>query len=125
MNFFILIIAPKELLEFVSCSCRKNAKCNGASCECFKNGLHSTGLCKCNRCEKIDQLWKKSLNSCKEAFWQQYKAKNFAETFSELLNMEPPQMLRKFLQKEIKNESEEETKIRKELAMEKVKNPMY
>ena len=70
---------------------------------------------------KINQLWKNSLNSRKQAFWQQYKAKNVAEKFSELLNMEPPQMLRKFLPKEIKNESEEETRIRKELAMEKVK----
>ena len=70
---------------------------------------------------KIDQLWKNSLNSRKQAFWQQYKAKNVAEKFSELLIMEPPQMLRKFLPKEIKNESEEETKIRKELAIEKVK----
>ena len=50
---------------------------------------------------KINQLWKNSLNSRKQAFWQQYKAKNVAEKFSELLNMEPPQILRKFLQKRI------------------------
>ena len=64
----------------------------------------------------IETLWKNTINTRKQAFWQHHKAKRIYETFSNLLVMDPP---RKFLPSFIQNENEEELKTRHQLAIEK------
>ena len=71
--------------------------------------------------QHISTLWKNTLNSRKQAFFQYYKAKNIAEIFTELLKENPPKMQRKFLPKIIPNENKEETAIRQQLSLEKFK----
>ena len=71
--------------------------------------------------QHISTLWKNTLNSRKQAFFQYYKAKNIAEIFTELLKENPPKMPRKFLPKIIPNENKEETAIRQQLSLEKFK----
>ena len=58
----------------------------------------------------------------KEArLFQNYKAKNIAEIFTELLKENPPKMPRKYLPKVIPNENKEETAIRQQLSLQKFK----
>ena len=66
--------------------------------------------------------WTNTLNTRKQAFWNYHRAKRTAETFENLLSMEPPQMPRKFLPRVIPNEPEDELQIRRDLAVEKFKN---
>ena len=41
-------VAPKELLDVVSCSCTTEGKaCSGTRCSCNKAGLSCTDYCKC------------------------------------------------------------------------------
>ena len=61
--------------------------------------------------QHISALWKNTLNSKKQTFFQYYKDKNFAEIFTELLKENPPEMPRKFLPKVIPNEKKDETAI--------------
>ena len=70
----------------------------------------------------IETLWRNTINTRKQAFWQHHKAKRTYETFSNLLVMDPPRMPRKFLPKFIENENEEELEIRRQLAIEKFKS---
>ena len=70
----------------------------------------------------IETLWRNTINTRKQAFWQHYKAKRTYETFSNLLVMDPPQMPRKYIPRIIKNENEEELKIRRQYAIEKFKS---
>ena len=69
--------------------------------------------------QHISTLWKNTLNSRKQDFFQYYKAKNIAEIFTELLTENPPNMPRNFLPKIIPNENKEETAIRQQLSLEK------
>ena len=39
--------APKQILEFLSCSCKKS--CLNEDCCCFKSGLKCTDICSVNR----------------------------------------------------------------------------
>ena len=71
--------------------------------------------------QHISTLWKNTLNSRKQAFFQYYKAKNVAEIFTELLKENPPKMPWKFLPKAMPNENKEETPIRQQLSLEKFK----
>ena len=71
--------------------------------------------------QHISTLWKNTLNSRKQAFFQYYKAKNIAEIFTELLKENPPKMPRKFLPKTIPNKNKEETAIRQQISLEKFK----
>ena len=71
--------------------------------------------------QHISTLWKNTLNSRKQAFFQYYKAKNIAEIFTELLKENPPKMPRKFLPEIIPNGNKEETTIRQQLSLEKFK----
>ena len=71
--------------------------------------------------QHISTLWKNTLNSRKQTFFQYYKAKNIAEIFTELLIENPLKMPRKFLPKVIPNENKEETVIRQQLSFEKFK----
>ena len=70
----------------------------------------------------IKTLWRNTINTRKQAFWQHHKAKRTYETFSNLLVMDPPRMPRKFLPRFIKNENEEEPETRHQLATEKFKS---
>ena len=72
--------------------------------------------------QTISDLWQNTLNTILQAFWQYYKARRTLEIFENLLTKDPPQMPKKFLPKEIENESEEETELRKQLAVEKFKS---
>ena len=71
--------------------------------------------------QHISTLWKNTLNSRKQAFFQYYKAKNIAEIFTELLKENPPKMPRKFLPKIIPNKNKEQTAIRQQISLEKFK----
>ena len=83
--------------------------------------------------QHISTLWKNTLNSRKQAFFQYYKAKNIAEIFTELLKENPPKMPRKFLPKLIPNENKEETAIRQqslekfkaEIKLQKIRSQKY
>ena len=71
--------------------------------------------------QHISTLWKNTLNSRKQAFFQYYKAKNIAEIFTELLKEKNTKMPRKSLPKILPNENKEETAIRQQLSLEKLK----
>ena len=71
--------------------------------------------------QHISTLWKNTLNSRKQVYFQYYKAKSITEIFTELLKENPPKMPRKFLPKTIPNENKEETAIRQQLILEKFK----
>ena len=43
--------APEEMLEFISCKCRK--ACQLPECECLKNGLPCTEECKLQSCSNM------------------------------------------------------------------------
>ena len=70
----------------------------------------------------LKTFWSNNLNSRKQAYWQHHRAKRIADTFENLLAMEPPRMPRKFLPRIILNEDPEDLKFRKELAIDKFKN---
>ena len=71
--------------------------------------------------QHISILWKNTLNSRKQAFFQYFKAKNIAEIFTELLKEDIRKMPRKFSPKVIPNENKEETAISQQLSLEKFK----
>ena len=71
--------------------------------------------------QHISTLWKNTLNSRKQGFFQYYKAKIIAKIFTDLLKENSPKMPRKFLPKVIPNENKEETAIRQQLSLEKFK----
>ena len=66
-------------------------------------------------------LWRNTINTRKQAYWNYYRAQQISETFEDLLSQDPPKMPRKFLPKMIVNEPEEELEIRKHLSIEKFK----
>ena len=70
-------------------------------------------------------FWKNTINSRKQAFFQYYKTKSFAEIFLELLKENPPKMSRKFLPKVIPNENKEETAIRQQLSLQIIHSQKY
>ena len=37
-----------ELMEYITCSCRKTSKCLTSIYECRDNDVHCTDLCKCS-----------------------------------------------------------------------------
>ena len=67
-------------------------------------------------------IWKNSLNTRKQSFWCHYKSSRFFLIYNDLLQHEPPKMARKLQPKFIPNEAPEDTKIRKDLAVEKFKS---
>lgn len=67
----------------------------------------------------IKTLWRNTISTRKQPFWQHHRAnKKTHETFSNLLQMETPWMLRKFSPRFIKNENKDELKTRHQLAVE-------
>ena len=67
-------------------------------------------------------IWKNSLDTRKQYFWYHYKSSRLVSIYNDLLEHEPPKMPRKLQPKFIPNESPEDTKIRKDLAVEKFKS---
>ena len=49
--------APDEIIELISCSCRKNA-CKSNRCVCKSHSLHCTDLCSCDNsfCENFEKI---------------------------------------------------------------------
>lgn len=45
--------APQSILEFVSCSCKKN-ECSSGTCKCFSVNLQCTSSCNCNQCKNMN-----------------------------------------------------------------------
>ena len=58
----------------------------------------------------IETLWRNTINTRKQAFWQDDKAKRTYETFSNLLVVDLARMSRKFLPRFIKNANKLEQK---------------
>ena len=73
----------------------------------------------------IETIRRNTISTRKQAFWQHRKAKKTDETFSDLLQMEPPGMPKKFLPIFIKKENEDELEIRHQLIVEKFKSEIY
>ena len=46
--------APDVVLEFMSCSCKKD--CEKEHCSCASNGLPCTDMCKCKNCSNVIQV---------------------------------------------------------------------
>ena len=67
-------------------------------------------------------IWKNSLNTRKQSFCYHCKSSHFFLIYNDLLQHEPPKMARKLQPKFIPNEAPEDTKIRKDLAVEKFKS---
>ena len=66
-------------------------------------------------------LWRNTINTRKQAYWNYYRAQQISETFEDLLSQDPPKMPRKFLPKIIVNEPVDELEIRKLLSIQKFK----
>ena len=67
----------------------------------------------------MKQLWAKSLNQRKQAYWNMYKCDKTCMMYKIWREKETPILPRKFLMKEINGESAEETNIRKSLSLQK------
>ena len=67
-------------------------------------------------------IWKNSLNTRKQSYWYHYKSSRLVSIYNDLLQQEPPKMPWKLQLKFIPNEAPEDTKIRKDLAVEKFKS---
>ena len=63
-----------------------------------------------------------SLNTRKQSFWYPYKISRLVLIHNDLLQHKPPKMSRKLQPKFIPNEAPEDTKIPKDLAIEKFKS---
>ena len=71
--------------------------------------------------KRILKEWKKNRNQRKGAFEAFTRGKTIAELYNEWINQTDPFIPRKFRHKEINGEQSEETELRKELSIERVK----
>ena len=69
-----------------------------------------------NHCGSI---WKNSLNTTKQSFWYHDKSSRLVSIYNDLLQHEPPKIPWKRQSKFIPNKAPEDTKIRKDLTVEK------
>ena len=53
VNWTTQLPAPQQLLELVSCSCKKG--CGTAMCSCHSNGMQCTDVCQCVDCVNRSQ----------------------------------------------------------------------
>ena len=65
------------------------------------------------------------LNSRRQEFWHYYRSKQISDVYEKLLEKNPPQMPRTFLQRMTENETKEETEIRTLLSVEKFKSEIH
>ena len=88
-----------------------------------EKGKLKTNTFKCK--EQISHLGSNTLNTRWQAFQQYYRSEQIFDVYKNILEKNPPQMLRKFLPQMIKNETKEETDIRTLLSVEKFKSGMH
>lgn len=67
--------------------------------------------------KQLWNIWRKCLNDRKQSYWNAFKCDKYVETYSHWISKESPILPRKYLIKEIKGESEEENKLRWDLAI--------
>ena len=64
VNWLTLLPAPQQLLELVSCSCKKG--CSTGLCSCCRNGMPCTDVCQCVDCTNRQDEGESSADECND-----------------------------------------------------------
>ena len=64
VNWLTLLPAPQQLLELVSCSCKKG--CGTGLCSCCRNGMPCTDVCQCVDCTNRQDEGESSADECND-----------------------------------------------------------